>query len=309
MVQTDRSLELRPLNIGEIFDRAISLSLQRFTIFGAIAAVVIVPEVALGLANLGAWSAWMQLFSHPAGKMSSLPPTSALAILLVVLYALVIVFGTPFTYAAASRALGELYRGNQTDWRSACGKTVGSVGAIIGLTITAAVLLFLGYLAGGLCLIIPVLLATAAHGFLPLALLFWALVAGCAVALLIVLALFVLSWSVGMSAIGDQRVGFIDALAMGFCRVFSKVEGKRSILFCLAFVAAQFALAIVVEGATLFATSIMHSALLAVAISSLVSLISTTFFGVLSAVYYFDLRVRHEGFDLSVGIDALPAPG
>ena len=40
-------------------------------------------------------------------------------------------------------------------------------------------------------------------------------------------------------------------------------------------------------------------------VASCISLVTTSFFGILLAVYYFDVRVRREGLDMQAQIDVL----
>jgi NhaP-type Na+/H+ or K+/H+ antiporter len=55
----------------------------------------------------------------------------------------------------------------------------------------------------------------------------------------------------------------------------------------------------------------MHLHLVNVAVSALLSLVSTALLGVLLAVYYFDVRVRREGLDMQAELEGLviaPSP-
>ena len=91
-----------------------------------------------------------------------------------------------------------------------------------------------------------------------------------------------------------ERVGVLAAFGSGFARVFNRKELMRTFLVALAFFALQLGVAMV-SYAILAIEFFLHVYAIGIAMTAVVQFASMVFFGVLFAVYYFDLRIRQEG--------------
>ena len=93
---------------------------------------------------------------------------------------------------------------------------------------------------------------------------------------------------------------------LGFSRVFNRDEFWRALLFALA------VFAVMLAGSTIFGfiglvAAYAHLPLLQALIESLARAVITPFAVVLLAIYYFDVRIRREAFDLETSLERLTA--
>ncbi len=304
-------LQLRPLGVGEIFDRAVTIYVRNIVLFTIIAAFVVVPlsiaQYFMAVQRDGSWAQILAQIQHPstAGPNQAMPFTPALAAFVGI--SLVI---TPFMYVAAAWSLGRIYDGTVPDWRSAYSAGLSRAGSIL-LTVlfefvVLIALLFCGMIAFGLALVASFLLVRA---YPPLG------IAAIAISFALLAVLFVgamlcyLALAITFDAIGIEGATFGRAIARSFARVFNRAEIGKAILVCLAFLAVQVALLIVVTVVDAAAVFLVRSPAVETLFQALFSLVTTGFIAVLVAVYYFDVRIRREGLDLQSAIDRLqPQP-
>ncbi|MFZ0030492.1 MAG: hypothetical protein WAK84_01295, partial [Candidatus Cybelea sp.] len=103
-----------------------------------------------------------------------------------------------------------------------------------------------------------------------------------------------------------ERRPVIESLGLGFERIFNRAEFWRALLFSLA------AFAVMLAGSTIFGfigliAAVAHLPLLQALIESLARAVITPFAVVLLAIYYFDVRIRREAFDLETSLERLTA--
>jgi hypothetical protein len=104
--------------------------------------------------------------------------------------------------------------------------------------------------------------------------------------------------------IEERSVG--DAVVLGFTRVFNRQEFWRAVLFAISAGAIVFGATLMISAISLVAI-FAHLMVLEVLLDSLARAAIAPFGVVLLAVYYFDVRIRREGYDLEVGLDRLAA--
>jgi hypothetical protein len=302
-------MELRPLGFGEIFDRAITLYLKNFKEFLAIVLVVLVPyafvQYVIDAQQATQFQAMFWVFQHPRQPLpaSLTTPQSPAQILLylgiaVVFYGIWIV-----TVAAVSVGVARLYRGRPVEFRACYRVALSRWPAMLGVLFWALVVLLLWYL---------MVLAVAVLSFVLAALMSKAsVISGVivfAVAIVLTLAAFAsalpifVALTCAMYAVPIERLGPLRALASGFSRVFSKAEFWRATLFALAAFAAAFAGSAIV-GIVTAILIVEHWLVPAVVLSTLMNAAIAPFSIVLLAVYYFDLRIRREGYDLEAELE------
>lgn len=308
---------LRPLGLGEMFDRSITIYVRNFLAFSAILLVLLIP---MGIAQYfstahqtRSFTEVLQQIEHPPrpGSKAAIPTVPFSPWTLVVL--LVALFATPFTNVAVALGVARLYFGKGVDWRG-CYRavlrrwpsivllTLFEIGALLawvgGAVISVVVVSVLGVLAlTKVPLLGVVLLVFAAILFL----------AWMVALMLVVLAIF---FAFDALVIEGLRLG--EAFTSGFARIFGRSEIGKATLVGLCLLAIQIGIAMVVLGIEITVIPLTKSAGLEVLLSSLVSLISTAFIAILIAVYYFDVRVTREGLDMQhalqlIGSDA-PVP-
>lgn len=297
---------LRPLSLGEIFDRALTLYVRNFVPFTLIVAVMVVPIAVLNyFVALHESSSFAQILAqiqHP-GKTPA-PPDAALEGWNVVLILLAVVLNA-FTVVAIAAAVGRLYRNEPPDWRACWSASLRRTGSI-ALALLCEFGVFAGVIFAGAFALTGVFIAAFLLVRASPALGVVAFVAGIVVAVLwfIGIVLSYLSFGFAFSALGVENASVGAAMGSGFSRVFNRAELLRAVLVCLALTVIYFGVSIVsVSAAAIFESMNLH--LLTVLVGAVLSLVMTAALGVLLVVYYFDVRVRREGLDMQAEIESL----
>lgn len=307
MADTTQALHLRPLGIGEIFDRSVTIYVRHFLLFLIISAFFVLP---LSIVNYFVAaqqpSGLAQIFDQiSAGTRASASPGAGLTpwIFAVVLIAF---FLAPFMYVAMAAALGKIYNGSTPDWRAAYAVSLRHAGGIITTAICQLLIVMVASFVGVLILTFAFAAAVLLVRVAPaLGVIMGIAAAILALLFLIGLMLCYLATALAFNAIGIEEARFGRAIAGGFARVFNRVEIGKALLICLAFLAVQFGLVLVSAIVSSFIAVMLHQPLLQAMFSAVFGLITTGFIGVLLAVYYFDVRIRREGLDMQAAIDQM----
>jgi len=112
--------------------------------------------------------------------------------------------------------------------------------------------------------------------------------------------------SFGMYAIVIEGRGVMESFSLGFQRVFNRREFWRAVLFAIAAGATVFAGSSLFSIVGLFA-AFVHLPSVEAIVQALGNAIVAPFAVVLMAVYYFDVRIRREAFDLEATFERLTA--
>lgn len=309
MLPTGEPATLRPLSLGEIFDRSVTLYARNAALFTLIALVVVVPLAVVNyfvsLHSSGTFAQILDQIQHPAKSVPAGDANAAMGLTFLTV-GVAIVLGA-FVLVAISSAVGDLYRSGRGEFSSAYARTLRRAGAILLVLLCEiaglGLVVFAGSFAMGIVLVAAFLLvrASAALGVA-------AFVAAAIVAVIWFLAVLLcyLAFGFAFNALGNESAGAGTAMGRGFSRIFNRTEMLRATLMCLALVAIYLGLTIVsVSIAAVFESLKLH--LIEIVVSSIVSLITTSYLGVLLAVYYFDVRVRREGLDMQAQIADMPA--
>jgi hypothetical protein len=308
-------MELRPLGFGEIFDRAITLYVRNFTPFAAIVAVLIVPSAVLQYlidrAYQPEYDAFWQVLQHPNSKPTDTVPAAfaspafwiALIALLIFTYAV-----WPFALNAVAVGVARLYRNMPVVFRACYEVALRRWSQTIGMILMDFVVFVAWYVAAVLLIVAVVFLVAALGAVAPQAGFAFGLVAGLigVVVLLPTVAPLFVALTFSMYAVVIEDRGVMESLTLGFRRVFNRGEFWRAVLFAVA------AGATVVAGSTLFSVfgiifALLHLPGVEAIVQALGNALLTPFGVVLMAVYYFDVRIRREAFDLEATLDGLTA--
>lgn len=304
-------MELRPLGFGEIFDRAVTLYVRNFWPLFAIMLVIVAPAAVLEYTVTSLQSAQLaallQILTHPSATPPALPPgfdspgqlAETLAVALVT-YAM-----WPFVFGAIAVGVARLYGGSGVEF-AACYRSVLPRWKPLLLLLLATVGVLLAWYVAFLLIFLGMVLVAAALSAIAVPLGIVAFVAAFAVLLasLLLLAPVILALGFAVNAIVIERAGAGAALGLGFRRIFNAKEFLRSIVFALAALAVGVGASLVV-GAVAFAILLAHAVVLEVVIASLLRAAIQPFTIVLIAVYYFDVRVRREAYDLQAEFERL----
>jgi hypothetical protein len=308
-------MELRPLGFGEIFDRAVTLYIRNFVPFAAIVAVLIVPlailQFVLNLSSQPEFDAMVRAFQHPGQASTERIPTifdSPVAVgVLAVTLLLAYVMG-PFAMNAVAVGVARVYRSRPVEFRACYEAVLNRWPQILGM-IGIEFLVVLGLYITVVFVAVGIIFVAAALGA---ALPAMALVFGVTAVLVVVvvmlplLAPLIVALAFAMYAAVIEERPVFASLLLGFSRVFNRAEFWRALLFSIA------ALAITLGASTMFSmfgllAAFVHLPVVETVIQTVPSFVITPFSAVLLAIYYFDVRIRHEAFDLEASLDRLTA--
>lgn len=303
----DRAALLRPLTLGEIFDRAVTLYVRNFVPISLIALVVVVPSAVLqyfaGLHASATFTQLLQQIENP--KSTGVPPVmGADGAFAFSGLGVGIVLGA-FVAVAIAVAISRLYNAQRIEWGACYLRAVSRTASILLLLLIEIVLLLVVIFAGGMAMGLVFVIATLiVSKYVALGIM--AFIAGAVVILiwLIFLVLCYITFAFAFNALGVERANVLMAMGSGFSRIFNRSEVLRAALVALAFVAMYIGLVIVQMSVAMTLES-LHLHVVNVAVSAMISLVTYSFLGILLAVYYFDVRVRREGLDVQAHMDRL----
>lgn len=264
---------LRPLSIGEIFDRAVTLLVRNWQPFLTITMIGIIP---------GELFQYLALTFDPGWNI-----LRALSLLLV-----------PVATIACTAYVAQIYRNEHLDWRVAFSVGFGKILSALGVNIMM-----------GLIAMLPLLVIVgvpAGLGVFRFGNVFTVLIAVLVIvvgAAIVVTMAFCAAYAFAAMGIDDYRA--TDAVGRALAQIDQKRLG-RTLLFALAqqvlvlggSFAGGFFLGVSEAG--------LHNAAVGTALEAVLMLITNALGNVLIGVYYFDVAIRSEGYDLQVALDSMP---
>ncbi|HEY8314100.1 MAG TPA: hypothetical protein VIG51_07970 [Candidatus Baltobacteraceae bacterium] len=300
-------IQLRPLGLGEIFDRAVTLYVRNFAGFSIIALFLLVP---ISIANYFAlndstsMTALLQQMQHPhPGATPALPFSPALVWLIAIGVVL-----TPFANVATATGVARLYARDSVDWRRCYGSALRRWPQIL-LVLLVQIAIFAGAaIAGalgvGICagLSVALFAAGAFAGVVGIVVTVAVFFAWLAVLLMLYLAAMFM-----FDAVAIEAAPLRSSIASGFDRIFNRVEFKKALLVGISVFAIQLGFFIIASIVVAVLESLVKSHAIDTIAQGVLSLLATTFLAVLIAVYYYDVRVRREGLDLQTSVEQMIA--
>jgi len=304
------ALPLRPLSIGEIFDRTVTLYVRYFGLFTLIMMVVILPLTVASYFSTygsGTYQQVLQQATHPSSTPSPVVISRLLQfegiLMLVLLLQLLLL---PFANTATASVVADLYRSQHPTWRQSYAAAVRRWPAILGAELMTIVIIgavvLVGAFAFGAVFAAGIFIA---RGSTAAIVVFGVLITIFMVAWLLSLALCTFAMGFAFISIVVEKAGVFEAISSGFARIFNRSELGRAVLVFLALIAISIGLYIVLGIVAMLAQGITHSLILYGILTAPISLVSSTFTALLFAVYYFDVRVRREGLDMQTQLDRL----
>lgn len=273
-------LDLRPLSLGEILDRTFSLYRRHFALFVGISAIPQLLVLPLNLMQApAAGPFWRSVTDQPQWKIAGM---SALGLAGLVALVVVAVVAYMFTQGATVYAVSELYLGRTTTIGASLRRMRGHFWQLLGVTILNG--LIIG--ASTILLIIPgVYMACRLITAVPAALL--------------------------------EDLGPIKSVSRSF-NPTEENAGRAFLIYALYLFLLYAALALLESPfsfvASLYARNpdVAHLWLVASQVGSLLAAILVApVMLIATALFYYDLRVRKEGFDLQLMMNQVggTAPG
>jgi hypothetical protein len=317
-----KEITLRPLGIGEIIDRALTLYMRNFVLFNATVAVVVFVPLAIGeyllYVDQGALMRdYITILQHP-GK----PPPTALQVFpwsigsMLAGVPLLLIAGLLGLFAnnAVAISIGAMYAGRTPTLGPSLRTTFArwlSIIALFFLYLLVAVGIYVGLMAivfgvvFGLSMLAVALRGAALAGAAAVFAIAFALVP---LAMLVAVALFIMlaiAFAFAGYAVVIERMGATSAISSALGRIFNRREiGKALVVGLVAILIGmgisylsffgQLLLGFLPGGHVLVTLWVTVFYVLGAAVQ-------TSFY----AVYYYDVRIRREGFDLETELARL----
>jgi hypothetical protein len=275
---------LRPLRVGEILDVSINIFTKNFLTFLRIVLVVVVPvqlvSVLVLVSTVPDPNLVGQRFGNNSGTTIASDDVPAFVGGQVVIVVLSLIL-TAIATAACFKAVSDAYLGTKPDWRSSLRFAVRRFHSVLWVTIMISVLASLALIA----LIVP-------------GVWLW------------------FSWSVAVPALLFEGCKGRKALGRSYRLVKGRWWATAGAIIAAYLIAAitggilqslVSALVLTDIGDSVFGASLVNALA-----SGIGQLFTTPFPAAVTAVVYYDLRVRKEGFDLQLLADRLgvtPQPG
>jgi len=270
------ALDLRPLSLGELLDRTFFLYRRHFLLFIGIAAVPYLVILVPVLAGLVLY----RLLAH--SSPSFVPAAAVVGIVLIILVAMAVFVAFLYSAGASVFAVSEIYAGRHASIRGSFRLVRGKEWILLGVMFLSGLIIMGGFLAliiPGIYLMCRIPLATAAAMI--------------------------------------ENIGPGDAIGRSF--FLTKDFAGRSALIYLLAVSLQYGVGLMFQMPFLVLTAVTakqsHLMLLWTVLGQVGGLLG----GILVApvhtigfaLFYYDLRVRKEAFDLqmmmqAIGADPLP---
>ncbi len=296
----------RPMSIGDLLDRAITLYRRNFLILVSIAAIVSIPLLIVQ-ALAAVFTLPLDLTSLSRRSSASTFDSSFLIYLGVVgIASIVFAIASVFEHGAVVAVISESFQGGGVGVRQAYGRAFRRAGALLGALILSGLLYILIF--GVLFIPFFALLlsastigassstANAAIGFITLC-----VCAGFLPAL-ILWAFFYIRWIFWLQAVVLENKG----VRSGLGRSWRLVRGSFWRVFFVVILTGIFNYIITVTPTTAisFAAVLFPSVLVSTVLNSTVAiliniLVAPLTYTILTLLYY-DLRIRKEGFDLAL---------
>jgi hypothetical protein len=307
-------MELRPLGFGEIFDRAITIYIRNFMPFAGIVAVVVVPlavlQYLIDLSSMPQLDAAMKILAHPNQAASTPPVMPAFLtdprVAVLFLVTMVVVYAIyPFSLNAVAVGVARLYTNRPVLFAPCYRISLRRWPQVLGL-IFVELAVFVGWYVGFLVIVFLTILVVAliARAALVLGILSGIVAGLLMLAYLFLLAPLFVALTFAMNSVVIENLPVFESVGLGFRRIFNRAEIWRSLLFAVASVAILMG-AGMVAGIFSYIALFFHWIVVEVVVSSLFRAAIAPFSIVLLAIYYFDVRIRREGFDLEAGLERL----
>jgi hypothetical protein len=304
---------LRMRDLGETFERAAVLYGRNFIVLVGVVAVATVPlallQYPIDRIEQPELDAMLRLFAHPEiARTQAVPPLFASPRFLALIAGAALAGYSVWAFSLSAIAAGveRLYIGEPIGFRACWGPVVrrcASIAAVLGLAVLALILAD-GVVIAVAAVAVWVVVALAAPlvpAVAPAAIVFALAVTTIAPALLMMPCIF------AFYAVAVESDAAIFAARVSLERIFTRAEFGRSLAYATAVSLIAFGSSFLVETAGVLGLERWRLAY--AALDAAARTLVVPFVGVVLALYYFDVRIRREGFDIERGLKRVPAAG
>jgi hypothetical protein len=299
-------VNLRPLDFGAILARSLAFYARNFSVVGALAAVTVVPVAIvqyLVLVREGPGvNATLDALQHPERLQSQHVPTllnSPGMLAIVIASVLFAYYMLAFALAAVAAAVARRYAGEPVDFRASYDAVLPRWGSIVAVVGVAVLALVAAYMAAVMLVLIPLVIAAAIGALSVVA---TVVIGAMLVAIVFAFLLILVVTACALCAVVVERYPAAGSLRLTIERIFNRREFWRAMLCAAIAVTIGIAASTLVDAAAFAAFSQWPAAY--VGIDAVERIVVVPFLAAFFAVYYFDVRIRHEGFDLTTTLAA-----
>lgn len=301
---------LRPLGIGEIFDRAVTIYVRNFTAFTLIVLTLLVPIAIVQYFVIPDQAAALIQEAGKAGqasKSAQFPFTNREIVGLLVILGMALL-GASFTNNAVAVGVARVYNGGEPAY-GACYATVFRRWLpLLGTALLNLLILIGAYLASTIGLVIVVTPGIALVRSAPaIAIAIFIIAALLFLAVIVLFLLLVLAYAFALYSTSLEDASPAHAIALAYRRLFNRAELKKALLMTLAYVGLEIGVLTLSSTVGIVLLLIVKSYALQLAVNAVISAMLTAFLTILLAVYYYDVRTRAEGLDLETDLQRLTA--
>jgi hypothetical protein len=312
------ALNLRPLSLGELLDRAFNLYFKNIAAFTALVAVVIVPSTLISyFQSRDMLGFYIDMIQHAMQSPNSPPDLSKINSLmpsdtwLFVQYALLFL-GFPFAYGAVVAGVSRAYLGLPVlfadSYRFALRRWFAIlilliVWVIVGFVLAIAVALLVIFAAAILAVVGRTLGANSFFNVSLIVVVIGSMIAGVGLAVMLYL-----TSAMSFIAVVIEGVDPVIAFGGAFARMFSAQQFWRGFLLALALTAINLGFSLVTAGAGAVLAYLLKTPAIYLIAVGLTSLFFAPFAVVTAAVFYYDVRIRREGYDLQMLANRFTSP-
>ena len=276
---------LRPLGIGEVLDRAVTLCVRFFVPLAVVYIVFALPQ---GIVQYFAGRGFSQVVATVTAAVQTQVATGRPADAAMLAHELrrssmpsgwlgtawlLVFFIAPLAVAALVDMTAADYFGRPSSFSQAYRTALRSWLPLIGVNLLFFVAAVFLYVAFALVVVLAVI----------------------AFAVVATLAL-----QVSYFACVIEGAPPVRAFSTSIARVFGGIGLPRALLFGAAYLAIAFGVGLVALVGELTITSLTHSDVAAVIYATLLRIVTAIFTTAFVCIFYFDLRVREEGYDLQL---------
>ncbi len=307
---SEAAARLRPLSIGEIFDRAFTIYFRHVLTFASLLLVVIVPLsfVYYFMAH-GLLQAYVDLVSD-AFKHPSTPPDPSIIQNAITpsyfawagLYYAIAFFGIPLANAAVVSGVSRAYLGLPVRFSECYADARKRWGYVLILSILWFIAVVAVAFAAGFLIVVVVAVSVGIGAVLKVLGIVLGAIFGIAfsIAFTGLIIMSYMAFASSFIACVLEQADPVKSFGLGITRVFGGGQFWRSLLLAFAIGALGIGFVLVAYLIGGLAFWLTKSIFLFLAVFQLTNVFFIGFAFVTVALYYYDVRIRREGFDLQL---------
>jgi hypothetical protein len=308
---------LRPLGLGELLDRAVTLCVRYATPFSLIYLAYGVPLGVINYFSSRGMTSFIQAFSDqmkaqstghqadPHALSAAFANAGNNGVWTAVLF-LFVFFISPLVTGGLIEATSEAYFGRLPTFARAYRVALERWANLVGINV------LYGLAAGALYLIVVIILFVVALGVIGIGsaahaagIAIGVVVGGIfAVAIFLLALVIAIAYQMSYFACVIERSNFVVSFTSGLGRVFNGIGLKRALLVGLAYVAVAIGITIVSSVGEVVLVGLLRSTIAGAIFRVVIALATAAFLTAFMSAFYFDLRVREEGLDLQLAAQA-----